>query len=78
MKQETFGALWLYAAEIQNGMLLEEAEKLTKKAYLQRKKELKQQGIKFYTSSFGRQLRQYWGFGNPCGLTCTSRAINII
>lgn len=40
-----------------------------KKARDARWKELKRDGIKAKRSVLKGQLKQYWGFGDPCGIT---------
>jgi len=76
--QKTFGALWDYANEIREGSLsLGEAESKTKQDCDVFCKEKRRQGFKVVRSSLGKQLRQYWGFGMDCGLTCKSWVVNV-
>lgn len=78
MAQKTFGALWDYAEQIESGRLtLEQASKycrhLRDEAYRQARK-FGRQATRF---SLSNQLRQYWRFGVPCGLSCTCYGVNI-
>lgn len=76
--QIAFGALWVFAEEIRSGeMSVEQASKLCMKKAAAEAKEQRKQGRKASRCTLRGQLRQYWGFGEPCGLTCTVYMVNV-
>lgn len=73
MAQESFGALWDYAPQLQAGTVtLEEASNRCKQARDARYRGLKSQGYHVRRFTLRGQLRQYWSFGTPCGLSAPS------
>lgn len=78
MSQITKGALWEYAQDIRDGGLtIAQAEQACKDEINLLYKIAKKEGRKASRFTLRGQLRQYWGFGDPCGLTCTVYGLNI-
>ena len=76
--QFTFGALWDYAEEIRTGtMSVEQASKLCMKKASATAREQREQGKKASRCTLRGQLRQYWGLGVPCNLSCTVYVVNV-
>lgn len=77
--QMSYAALWDYATEIRNGqMTVAQATKLCLRQRNEEAKRFRQQGRKVICSTLSGQLRQYWGLGEPCGLTCPAYYITIL
>lgn len=77
-RQQFFSALWDYAVRIRDGYLsVEQAQRMSLKERNAKAKELRRQGYRVKCFTMPNQLRQYWGFGDPCGLSCTVYGINI-
>jgi len=77
LQQKSWWALSIYAAEIKSGsMTVVEGEAKCKQACDEFCRELKAKGIKYSRSIMRNQLKPYWGFGDPCGLSCKSWVVS--
>lgn len=75
--QLSFGALWDFAEDIKAGTLtIAEAGERCKALAASKAKELKTAGWTVRRWTLRGQVREYWSFGNPCGLACTCYMIN--
>jgi hypothetical protein len=78
MYQKTFGALWDYAAQIENGeMSVQQAEENSLDDCKVFCKEQRDSGFRVTCKTLNNQKREYWRFGVPCGLTCKCYLVNI-
>jgi hypothetical protein len=78
MTQHTYAALWDYARQIESGeMTVEQAEALCKAERDRVAKAQRSTGRKARSFTLRGQLREWWRFGVPCGLSCTVFCVNI-
>ena len=69
--QQSFMALWDYREEVKSGsMSVKTASKLCLQARNARAKQLRANGVRVHCFTLAGQIRQYWGLGDPCGLSC--------
>jgi hypothetical protein len=69
--QQSFSALWDFDTELRTGQLtLQEANKKCLQLRNAKAKELRQQGAQVSCFTLQDQCREYWGLGDPCGLSC--------
>jgi len=79
MTQFTYAALWDYAKEVEYGTLtVAQAEKLCRAERNRVAKARRSAGEKVRTFVLRNQTREYWRFGEPCGLSCTVYGLQII
>ena len=78
MGQQMYAALWDYPFEIRTGLItLDEANKLCRQRRAAAAKRYRAEGKKVKCWTLHGQLRPYWGFDNPCGMTCPGYMLNV-
>lgn len=78
--QESFGALFTepFASSIREGrMSVADASMKCKALRDELAREYKSEGRQIRSWTLSGQLRQYWGLGKPCGMTCTVYMLNV-